>query len=109
MMEQVQGDQCWRDLKCMQYFYQTQPNPNPLSYYAHQVGVIIQRQMLESLSFQAPAAWNTFETFGKHVIELFFPLFTFLPSRRAWICNGCFQIFFQVVLIRFVQSSACLA
>lgn len=79
----VRGDQCWRDLTCMQYFYQTQPNPNPLSYYAH----------------QAPAAWHTFETFGNHVTELLFPLFTFLPYRRAWIFNGCFQIFFQVVLI----------
>ena len=92
----------------MQYFYQTQPNPNPLSYYVHQVVVIIRRQILESLPLQAPAAWHTFETFGNNAIELLFPLFTFLPYRKAWIFNGCFQIFFQVVLIRFVPSSACL-
>ena len=90
----------------MQYFYQTQPNPNPLSYYAHQVGVIIRRQMLESRYFQAPAAWHTFETFGNHVVELLFPLLTFLPYRKSWIFNGCFQIFFQIVLIRCVQPSA---
>jgi hypothetical protein len=41
------------------------------------------------------------ETFGNHVIELLFPLLSFLPFRSAWIFNGCFQIFFQVVLIRF--------
>lgn len=79
----IRGDQCWRDLTCMNFFYQTQPNPNPLAYFAH----------------QAPEGWHTFETFGNHVIELVFPFFTFVPHRSAWIFNGCFQIFFQFVLI----------
>jgi len=79
----VRGDQCWRDLTCMNYFYQTQPNPNPLAYYAH----------------QAPSGWHAFETFGNHVIELVLPFLTFVPHRIAWITNGCFQIFFQCVLI----------
>lgn len=79
----VRGDQCWRDLTCMNYFYQTQPNPNPLAYFAH----------------QAPPAWHAFETFGNHVVELLFPLFTFLPLRSAWIFNGCWQIIFQIILI----------
>jgi hypothetical protein len=34
-MIKVRGDQCWRDLTCMNYHYQTQPVPNPLSYYFH--------------------------------------------------------------------------
>lgn len=79
----VRGDQCWRDLTCMNYFYQTQPVPNPMAYYAH----------------QAPEGWHKFETFGNHVIELVFPFFTFIPSRSAWIFNGCWQIIFQLVLI----------
>ena len=33
----IRGDECWRDLTCMNYFYQTQPVPNPIAYYAHQV------------------------------------------------------------------------
>jgi hypothetical protein len=27
----IRGDQCWRDLTCMNYHYQTQPVPNPIS------------------------------------------------------------------------------
>ena len=79
----IRGDQCWKDLTCMNYFYQTQPNPNPLAYFAH----------------QAPEGWHMFETFGNHVIELGFPLLTFLPLRAGWIFNGCWQIIFQTVLI----------
>ena len=79
----IRGDQCWKDLTCMNYFYQTQPNPNPLAYFAH----------------QAPEGWHMFETFGNYVIELGFPLLTFLPLRAGWIFNGCWQIIFQAVLI----------
>ena len=31
----IRGDQCWRDLTCMDYHYETQPVPNPLSWYMH--------------------------------------------------------------------------
>lgn len=31
----LRGDQCWRDLTCMNYHYQTQPVPNPFSIYFH--------------------------------------------------------------------------
>jgi len=79
----LRGDQCWKDLTCMNYFYQTQPNPNPISYFAH----------------QAPEGWHMFETFGNHMIELVFPLLTFVPIRGGWIFNGCWQIIFQLVLI----------
>ena len=53
----IRGDECWRDLTCMNYFYETQPNPNPLSYYAH----------------QAPQFWHKFETLGNHIVELVAP------------------------------------
>ena len=79
----IRGDQCWRDLTCMNYFYQTQPNPNPLSFFAH----------------QAPESWHMFETFGNHVIELVFPLLTLIPHRVAGMVNGVWQIIFQLVLI----------
>ena len=46
----IRGDPCWRDLTCMNYFYNTQPNPNPMAYFAH----------------QAPAGWHAFETFGNY-------------------------------------------
>ncbi len=31
----LRGDPCWRDLTCLDYFYETQPMPNPLSWYFH--------------------------------------------------------------------------
>ncbi len=34
-MIKIRGDECWRDLTCMNYHYQTQPVPNPLSVYFH--------------------------------------------------------------------------
>lgn len=31
----LRGDPCWRDLTCLDNFYETQPMPNPLSWYFH--------------------------------------------------------------------------
>jgi len=31
----LRGDSCWRDLTCLDYHYETQPMPNPLSWYFH--------------------------------------------------------------------------
>ncbi|XP_054454816.1 lipase maturation factor 1 [Anoplopoma fimbria] len=78
----IRGDKCWRDLTCMDYHYETQPVPNPMSYYMH----------------RSPWWFHRFETFSNHLIELIFPLFTFL-GRRMCMVNGAIQILFQVVLI----------
>src|SRR5687768_13716068 len=31
----IRGDQCWRDLTCLYYHHETQPMPNPLSWWFH--------------------------------------------------------------------------
>src|SRR2546427_158263 len=31
----MRGDRCWRDLTCLHYHHETQPMPNPLSWYFH--------------------------------------------------------------------------
>jgi hypothetical protein len=31
----LRGDPCWRDFTCLNYYYETQPIPNPLSWYFH--------------------------------------------------------------------------
>ena len=67
----------------MNYFFETQPNPNPLSYFAH----------------PAPESWHKFETFGNHVVELICPFLSFIPLRGAALTNGFFQILFQTILI----------
>ena len=79
----IRGDKCWHDLTCMNYFFETQPNPNPIAYFAH----------------PAPEAWHKFETFGNHVVELICPFLSFIPLRGAALTNGTLQILFQVILI----------
>ncbi|XP_027885122.1 lipase maturation factor 1 isoform X2 [Xiphophorus couchianus] len=78
----IRGDQCWRDLTCMDYHYETQPVPNPVSYYLH----------------CSPWWFHRFETLSNHFVELIAPFFTFL-GRRLCMVNGAIQILFQVVLI----------
>lgn len=78
----IRGDKCWRDLTCMDYHYETQPVPNPMSYYMH----------------RSPWWFHRFETFSNHFIELIAPFFTFF-GRRMCMVNGAIQILFQVVLI----------
>ncbi|KAM3859979.1 lipase maturation factor 1 [Diretmus argenteus] len=75
-------DKCWRDLTCMDYHYETQPVPNPMSYYMH----------------RSPWWFHRFETLSNHFIELVVPFFTFL-GRRMCMVNGLIQILFQVTLI----------
>ncbi len=79
----IRGDQCWRDFTCMNYFYETQPNPNPIAYYAH----------------QAPEFWHKLEVLGNHLVELVCPLLAFVPFRSAGMINGAAQIAFQTILI----------
>ncbi|RVE59225.1 hypothetical protein OJAV_G00186130 [Oryzias javanicus] len=78
----IRGDRCWRDLSCMDFHYETQPVPSPLSYYLH----------------RSPWWFHRFEVLSNHFIELVAPFFTFL-GRRMCMLNGALQILFQVALI----------
>jgi len=78
----IRGDKCWRDLTCMNYHYQTQPVPNPISYFLH----------------QSPEIIHMTETLGNHFIELVAPFFMLL-TRPFRIAGGIIQIAFQVTLI----------
>ncbi|GFR69257.1 lipase maturation factor [Elysia marginata] len=79
----IRGDKCWRDLTCMNYHYETQPVPNPVSYYLH----------------QSPEAMHKFEVLSNHFIELVAPFLLLLPHRGLCMLGGALQIVFQVVLI----------
>jgi len=78
----LRGDPCWRDLTCLLYHYETQPNPNPLSWYFH----------------HAPAWFHRFEVAFNHFVELVAPWFVFGP-RRARLAAGVLLVVFQIVLI----------
>ncbi|XP_008631826.1 PREDICTED: lipase maturation factor 1 [Corvus brachyrhynchos] len=78
----IRGDRCWRELTCMDYHYETQPVPNPISYFMH----------------RSPWWFHRFETLVNHFIELLVPFFLLL-GRRMCILHGLLQILFQVLLI----------
>jgi hypothetical protein len=78
----LRGDACWRDLTCLDYFFETQPMPNPLSWYMHH----LPRQILHG-----GVAFN-------HFVELVVPFGFFLPQPYAGIA-GLFTIVFQLILI----------
>ena len=63
----LRGDACWRDLTCMDYHHETQPLPNPLSWYAH----------------RAPRWFHRLETIGNFVAQLILPWGLFLPQPFA--------------------------
>ena len=79
----IRGDPCWRNLTWMNYFYETQPIPNPLSHYFH----------------QTPQVFHKFETLINHIVELILPWFVFLPFRQVNVVIAFRHIMFQCLLI----------
>lgn len=78
----LRGDQCWRDLTCLDYYFETQPIPNPLSWYFH---------WLPRPVLHGGVAFN-------HFAELIVPFGYFLPQPFAGIA-GVITIVFQLTLI----------
>lgn len=78
----IRGDSCWRDLTCLNYYYETQPMPNPLSWYFH----------------WAPQWVNKGGVLFNHFAELIVPFFFFLPQPVAGIA-GLITIVFQLTII----------
>jgi hypothetical protein len=68
----MRGDPCWRDLTCMQYHHETQPMPNPLSWYFHRL----------------PRGLHRLEVLGNHVAQLVMPVGLFLPQPIAGVAAG---------------------
>ena len=78
----LRGDPCWRDLTCLDYHYETQPIPNPLSWYFH---------WMPQWTHHAGVAFN-------HFVELIVPFAYFAPQPFATIA-GLLTILFQLVLM----------
>ncbi len=75
----LRGDECWRDLTCLNYHYETQPMPNPLSWYFH----------------WGPQWTKTGGVLVNHFSELIVPFAYFLPQPIATIA-GLITILFQL-------------
>jgi hypothetical protein len=78
----LRGDPCWREFTCLVYHYETQPIPNPLSWWLH---------AMPRWFHVAGVAFN-------HLVELVAP-FLLLGPRSARILAGCLFVGFQVFLI----------
>jgi hypothetical protein len=68
----LRGDECWRDLTCLYYHHETQPMPNPLSWFFHNL----------------PASLHKIEVLGNHFFQLVVPWGLFLPQPIASISGG---------------------
>jgi hypothetical protein len=78
----LRHDPCWRDLTCLHYHYETQPLPNPLSWYFHRIPKPLQRA---SVLFS-------------HIVQVGLPFLLLLPQPFAAIAGG-FAILQQALLI----------
>jgi hypothetical protein len=78
----LRGDPCWSELRCLDFHYETQPNPGPLSYVFH---------FMPAWTHTAGVAFN-------HFAELVAPFGVFGP-RRVRIAAGAVIVAFQSILI----------
>jgi hypothetical protein len=65
----LRGDGCWRDLTCMEWHHETQPMPNPLSWFFHHL----------------PRPIHRLEVIGNFIAQLVLPVGLFLPQPIATI------------------------
>src|SRR5262249_43925324 len=76
-LTKLRGDPCWRELTCLVWHYETQPNPNLFSWYLHQL----------------PGWFHRLEVLFNHVVELVAPWAYFGP-RRARRVAGVLTVLF---------------
>lgn len=78
----LRGDPCWRELTCLIWHYETQPNPHPLSILFHWM----------------PPWFHAGGVLFNHFVELICPFFLLGPPRLRW-AGGLAMALFQGMLI----------
>jgi hypothetical protein len=78
----LRHDPCWWDLTCLFYHYETQPLPNPLSWYFHRL----------------PKLFHRCSVLVSHLVQVLVPFGLFAPQPVAAIAAGLI-IFHQLWLI----------
>jgi hypothetical protein len=78
----IRHDKCWRDLTCLYYHHQTQPLPNPLSWYAHRL----------------PKPVHRAGVLFSHFVQLVAPFGLFFPQPVSSLA-GAFIIAHQLTLV----------
>jgi len=74
----LRGDSCWHDLTCLKYHYETQPMPNPLSWYFHWL----------------PEWFQKLSVLFNHFTELVVPFAYFAPMPASAVA-GAITLFFH--------------
>ncbi len=78
----LRHDPCWRDLTCLYFHYETQPLPNPLSWYFHRL----------------PAVFHRVSVVFSHFVQVIVPFGLFAPQPIASIAAALI-LFHQLWLI----------
>jgi hypothetical protein len=78
----LRGDPCWIALRCLDFHYETQPNPSPLSPFFHSL----------------PPAFHSMGVAFNHFVELVLPFAIFGPRTVRHVA-GALMIVFQLFLI----------
>ncbi len=78
----LRGDPCWRNLSCLDYHFETQPIPNPLTPFFH---------ALPHWLHAVGVAFN-------HFVEIVAPFFVFGPTRIRRF-GGAAMLLLQIILI----------
>jgi hypothetical protein len=82
-MIKLRGDPCWRDLTCLVYHYNSQPIPNPISWYLAKSPLIIHK----------------LGVLFNHLAELVAPFGYFIPNRSVVRVAGLITVLFQSSII----------
>jgi hypothetical protein len=72
----LRGDPCWRDLTCLEYHHETQPMPNPLSWWFHRL----------------PRSLHRVEVLANHGTQLVVPWFLFAPQPVAAVAAAVIMV-----------------
>ncbi|MEK7072244.1 MAG: lipase maturation factor family protein, partial [Patescibacteria group bacterium] len=78
----LRADPCWKDLTCLNYHFETQPIPSPLSPYWH---------FLPKPILKLGVLWT-------HFVQIIVPFFLFIPGIQR-IIAGLLLLLFQIQLI----------
>lgn len=82
-MIKLRGDPCWRDLSCLDYYYETQPMPNPTSWFFH----------------WGPEWTHRGGVLFNHFAELIVPFAYFLPQPISSIAGAITIVFQSAIFI----------
>ncbi|PFH35929.1 rhoptry protein ROP14 [Besnoitia besnoiti] len=79
----LRGDAAWRDLTALDYHYETQPLPNPFSWY-------FQNQ---------PHSLHAAQVVVTHIVECVLSFLVIIPFRQCRLFGGVVQILFQLGIL----------